>query len=286
MGKIIDGKGLAEKIRGEIAIEVSTLKEKAGIVPRLVVVLVGDDPASLVYVRNKEKACLEAGIVGEVVRLPENTDEKTVIETVRKINSRSDVDGVLVQLPLPKGINQQRVLSEISSNKDVDGLDPENIGRLIKGENPSFIACTPQGCLELILSTGIEIKGKDAVVVGRSNIVGKPMAFLLLEKHATVTVCHSRTKNIGEVTKRADILVAAVGRSKMIKADMVKPGAVVIDVGMNRDENKKLCGDVDFQAVRDVASFITPVPGGVGPMTIAMLLRNTLLSAKRRAKII
>jgi len=282
MAQIIDGKGIAKKIRGEVAAEVAILREKKGVVPKLCVVLVGEDPASQVYVRNKEKACREAGIESETRRLPASVDEKELIDIVKSLNKDKNVDGVLVQLPLPKKIDAKKVLDEVVAEKDVDGLHPLNMGRLLKGEDPLFIPCTPQGIIELILSTGIEIKGKEAVVVGRSNIVGKPIALLLLQRHATVTLCHSRTRDLGEVCRRADILVASVGSPRIVHGDMVKEGAVVIDVGVNRVEGK-LVGDVDFDAAKEKAAFITPVPGGVGPMTIAMLLKNTLLAAKRRA---
>jgi len=282
MVKIIDGKGIAKKIRGEVVAEVAILKEKKGVVPKLCVVLVGEDLASQLYVRNKEKACREAGIESETRRLPASVDEKELIDIVKSLNKDKNVDGVLVQLPLPKKIDAKKVLDEVVAEKDVDGLHPLNMGRLLKGEDPLFIPCTPQGIIELILSTGIEIKGKEAVVVGRSNIVGKPIALLLLQRHATVTLCHSRTRDLGEVCRRADILVASVGSPRIVHGDMVKEGAVVIDVGVNRVEGK-LVGDVDFDAAKEKAAFITPVPGGVGPMTIAMLLKNTLLAAKRRA---
>ncbi|MFC1571710.1 bifunctional methylenetetrahydrofolate dehydrogenase/methenyltetrahydrofolate cyclohydrolase FolD [Candidatus Margulisiibacteriota bacterium] len=282
MGQIIDGKGLAKKIRAEIAEKVAELKEKSKVVPKLCVVLAGDDQASQVYVRNKEKACQEADIKEETIRLPSTAKQSELVNVVRKLNKQKDVDGVLVQLPVPKGIDPIAVLNEIKAEKDVDGLHPLNMGKLLRGENPLFLPCTPQGIMELILSTGTEIKGKEVVVVGRSNIVGKPIALLLLQKHATVTLCHSRTRDLGEVTRRADILVASVGKPKIVSGEMVKPGAVVIDVGMNRVEGK-LGGDVDFEAAKAKAAFITPVPGGVGPMTIAMLLKNTLISAQRRA---
>jgi len=280
MGQTIDGKAIAKGIRGEIAGKVNALKEKRGVTPKLSVVLVGEDPASQVYVRSKEKACAEAGMESEVHRPKASVDEKTLIDLVRTLNKDKSVHGILVQLPLPKGISALAVLNEISPEKDVDGLHPLNMGRLLKGENPLFVPCTPQGIMELLLSTGVEIKGKEAVVVGRSNIVGKPIAFLLLQKHATVTLCHSRTRDLGEVTRRADILIASVGSPRIVHGDMVKEGALVVDVGVNRVEGK-LVGDVDFDGAKDKASFITPVPGGVGPMTIAMLLKNTLAAAQR-----
>lgn len=282
MAQIIDGKAIAEGIRKEAAEKTEKLKEEKGIIPKLCVLLVGEDPASQVYVRNKEKACAEVGIESEVFCLPASTDEKKAIDLVRALNKDKKTHGVLVQLPLPKGINAQNVFNEVSPAKDVDGLHPINLGKLLKGEDPLFIPCTPQGIIELVLSTGQEIKGKEAVVVGRSNIVGKPVALLLLQRHATVTLCHSRTRDLGEVTRRADILVASVGSPRIIHGDMVKEGSIIIDVGVNRVEGK-LVGDVDFEAAREKAAFITPVPGGVGPMTIAMLLKNTLLAAGRAA---
>ncbi|MDI6731914.1 MAG: bifunctional methylenetetrahydrofolate dehydrogenase/methenyltetrahydrofolate cyclohydrolase FolD [Candidatus Margulisbacteria bacterium] len=285
MVKIIDGKEEAARIREEIRIETEELKREKRIAPGLRVILVGDDPASQAYVRNKEKASAEAGIDGQTLRYPASITENELISVVKKLNSDPVVDGLLVQLPLPKGMNTQKVLDAISYEKDVDGLSPLNMGKLLRGENPLFVACTPKGIMHLILSTGIELKGKEAVVVGRSNIVGKPMALLLLEKHATVTICHSRTKDLGEVCRRADVLVAAVGFPELIKGDMVKDGAIVIDVGTNRVDGKWV-GDVEFEPASKRASFITPVPGGVGPMTIAMLLENTLIAAKRRAGII
>ncbi len=285
MGQIINGKEIALKIREELGEEVKKLKAEKGITPKLSVVLVGEDAASQVYVRNKEKACEKAGMIGETHRISASTSEKSLIDLVKSLNKQDDIDGVLVQLPLPKHLDARKVLDEIIPEKDVDGLHPLNLGKLLKSEDPLFTACTPQGIMQLLLSTGVEIKGKEAVVVGRSNIVGKPIALLLLHQHATVTVCHSRTKDLGATCRRADILIASVGSAKLIKADMVKEGAIVIDVGMNRLDNK-LCGDVDFEAVKEKASFITPVPGGVGPMTIAMLLKNTLIAAKRRASVL
>lgn len=282
MAEIIDGKSIAKRIRGEVAGGVEKLKNEKGITPKLCVVLVGEDPASQIYVRNKEKACAEAGIASETRRIPASIKEKELIDLIKALNKDASVHGILVQLPLPKGLDAIRVLNEISPDKDVDGLHPLNMGKLLKGEDPLFVPCTPQGILELILSTGTEIKGKEAVVVGRSNIVGKPVSLMLLQRHATVTICHSRTRDLGEETRRADILVATVGSPRIIHGDMVKGGAVVIDVGMNRLEGK-LVGDVDFEAARGKAAFITPVPGGVGPMTIAMLLKNTLLAAQRKA---
>jgi methylenetetrahydrofolate dehydrogenase (NADP+)/methenyltetrahydrofolate cyclohydrolase len=279
MAQVIDGKGIAAGIRRELSEEVRRFRDEKRVVPKLCVVLVGEDPASQIYVRSKERACDSAGMEGETRRIPASIKQEQLIELVRSINNDKTVHGLLVQLPLPKGLDPIAVLDEISPEKDVDGLHPLNMGKLLRGEKPMHVPCTPQGIMELILSTGVEIKGKEAVVVGRSNIVGKPISLLLLGKHATVTICHSRTIDLGAVTRRADILVASVGSPHIIHGDMVREGAVVIDVGMNRLENK-LVGDVDFDAAKEKAAFITPVPGGVGPMTIAMLLRNTLNAAR------
>jgi len=281
MGKLIDGKATGLEIRAEIKARCEALKAK-GVQPGLAVVLVGEDPASHIYVRNKERGCEQAGIRSFAVRLPADTDQATLEAEIERLNADPEVDGILVQLPLPKGLDEQRIISLISPGKDVDGFHVQSMGALMIGSK-GFVPCTPKGCMELIKRTGISVSGKEAVVVGRSNIVGKPMAMLLLAESATVTVCHSRTKDLGEHTRRADILIAAVGRPEMITADMVKPGAVVIDVGINRLPSGKVVGDVDFEGVEKVASYITPVPGGVGPMTIAMLLLNTLESAEARA---
>ena len=280
MGEIIDGKKVAELLRGEVAAEVHKLKTERDIIPGLAAVLVGDNPASQIYVRNKRRACEEVGIYSEEYKLPEETTEDDLLSLIEKLNRDEKIHGILVQLPLPKHINEAKIIRTVSPLKDIDGFHPENVGLLVEG-NPRFIPCTPHGVIKLLDYYGIEIQGKEAVVVGRSNIVGKPVSLLLLHRHATVTVCHSRTRNLGEVTKRADILVAAIGRARMIKGDMVKEGAVVIDVGINRLDDGKLAGDVDFEGVVNKASYITPVPGGVGPMTIAMLLWNTFSSAKR-----
>jgi methylenetetrahydrofolate dehydrogenase (NADP+) / methenyltetrahydrofolate cyclohydrolase len=277
--KIIDGKSRAKQIRDEIKEQVIEAI-KSGIKPKLCVVLVGDDPASHIYVSNKEKDCAEVGFLSETYRLPADAKESDVIAAVEKLNKDRSVHGMIVQLPLPDHISEENVLSKILPSKDVDGLGVFNLGLLFKGEGDPLVSCTPQGCIDLIRSTGVEIKGKNAVVVGRSNIVGKPMAILLLRDHATVTICHSRTVDLPSITSRADILVAAIGKAKMIRADMVKKGAIVIDVGMNRTK-EGLLGDVDFENVKEVAGFITPVPGGVGPMTRAMLLKNTLKAALR-----
>ncbi len=278
MAKIIDGKVVSQKVKDEIKMEVIGLKEK-GIKPGLAVVIVGDDPASKVYVRNKKLACEQCGIYSEEYALPETTSQKELIDLVKTLNNSPAVNGILVQMPLPKHLDENEVIQAISPIKDVDAFHAENVGKIMIGDY-NFLPCTPAGVMELIKSTGIDINGKDCVVIGRSNIVGKPMAMLLLHAHGTVTICHSRTKDLKAVCKGADILVAAVGIAKFVKKDMVKEGAVVIDVGINRDENGKLLGDVDFEEVEKLASYITPVPGGVGPMTIAMLMKNTLNAAK------
>lgn len=278
MAKLIDGKAIAAKVRGDIAEEVSRLKEQ-GISPCLAVILVGEDPASQVYVRNKEKACAQVGMLSEVYRMPESTTQEELLEKVRELAGRREVHGILVQLPLPKHIDESSVINAIPPEKDVDAFHPVNVGKIMMGDF-DFLPCTPAGVMRLLDECGIEVKGKECVVIGRSNIVGKPQAMLLLHRHGTVTICHSRTQNLKEVARRADILVVAIGRAKFVTADMVKPGAVVIDVGMNRNEAGKLCGDVDFENVEKVAGWITPVPGGVGPMTITMLLQNTIKAAQ------
>ena len=279
---IIDGKAVSQQTREKIAVETKDLKEKTGITPGLAVVIVGDDPASRVYVNNKKKACAEVGFYSEEHALSAETTQEDLVKLVRELNSREEIDGILVQLPLPKHIDEKAVIEAISPKKDVDAFHEQNVGKIMIG-NYSFLPCTPAGIVELIDSIGVDVTGKECVVIGRSNIVGKPMAMLMLHKNATVTICHSRTKNLPEVCRRADILIAAVGIAKFVKADMVKPGAIVIDVGMDRDENGKLCGDVDFENVKEVAGYLTPVPGGVGPMTISMLMKNTLTAAKERA---
>ncbi|HOP54030.1 MAG TPA: bifunctional methylenetetrahydrofolate dehydrogenase/methenyltetrahydrofolate cyclohydrolase FolD [Bacillota bacterium] len=277
---IIDGKALAKEKRAEIAKQVEALKEK-GVTPGLAVVLVGEDPASQIYVRNKHKACEEVGIYSRKITLPEETTEEELLKIIDELNNDPEIDGILVQLPLPKHIDPDKVILSISPDKDVDGFHPVNAGRLLTGQD-GFSPCTPLAVMELIKSAGVDVSGKEAVVVGRSNIVGKPVSMLLLRENATVTICHSRTKNLADVCRRADILVAAVGRPEMITADYVKEGAVVIDVGINRVGEKKVVGDVAFDEVKDKVAQITPVPGGVGPMTITMLLYNTLLSAQKR----
>lgn len=278
--QILDGKALAAEIRSEVKTLVAALAEK-GVSTALAVILVGDDSASQVYVRNKIKACADTGIRSLEFRMPAETTQQQLLAKIAELNADENVDGILVQLPLPKQINADAVISAIDPAKDVDGFHVANAGALVTGKQ-GFVPCTPFGVMRLIEKSGVDPRGKSAVIVGRSNIVGKPMALLLLAADATVTVAHSRTPDLCAVTRNADILVAAVGRAKLIKADMVKPGAVVIDVGMNRDENGKLCGDVDFSEVKAIAGSITPVPGGVGPMTIAMLMQNTALAAQMR----
>ena len=278
--QILDGKALAAEIRTEVKAQVEVLAQK-GVHTALAVVLVGDDPASQVYVRNKIKACADAGIKSLEFRMSSETTQEALLARIAELNANDSVDGILVQLPLPPQINAEAVIAAIDPDKDVDGFHTANAGALVTGKE-GFVPCTPFGVMRLIDKSGVDPAGKTAVIVGRSNIVGKPMALLLLAANATVTVAHSKTPDLGAVTRTADILVAAVGRAKLIKADMVKPGAVVIDVGMNRDENGKLCGDVDYDSVKEVAGHITPVPGGVGPMTIAMLLQNTVIAARKR----
>ena len=282
MYKLIDGKAIAAEMRQDIKREVSAFKSALNREIGLAVVLVGENPASKIYVKNKIKACEEVGVKSYAYYLPETSPQKAVEELVSGLADDDNLDGILVQLPLPAHIDAERALSLIPTGKDVDGFSAENIGKLAMGEK-CLVACTPNGVMKMLEYYGVELSGKRAVVVGRSNIVGKPMALLLLNADATVTVCHSRTRNLKEECLKADVLVAAVGKAKFITADMVKDGAVVVDVGMNRDENGKLCGDVDFEAVKDKCSYITPVPGGVGPMTITMLLFNTVTAAKRSA---
>ena len=280
--RIIDGKAIAEKIRSEIAAQTAEFVRQTGSVPHLAAILVGDDPGSAVYVRGKQKACEKAGLKSTLHRLPATTTEDELLSLVRQCNENADVHGILVQLPLPKQINPQRVLDAVSPMKDVDAFHPENVGRIVQGR-PRFLPCTPHGVQRLLIESGTMINGAEVVVLGRSEIVGKPMALMLLQKgpaaDATVTICHSRTHNLPDVTRRADILIAAIGSPQFVKQEMVKLGAVVIDVGINR-VGEKLLGDVDFESVSQVASAITPVPGGVGPMTIAMLLANTLTAAR------
>ncbi|MCH5206092.1 MAG: bifunctional methylenetetrahydrofolate dehydrogenase/methenyltetrahydrofolate cyclohydrolase FolD [Oscillospiraceae bacterium] len=269
--KIIDGKEISAAVKEQVRAEIERDKLSVG----LAVVIVGDDPASRVYVNNKKKACELCGIKSYEYALPENTSEEQLLELVDTLNSDKNVNGILVQLPLPGHLNEKKVIERISPEKDVDAFHESNVGRIMIG-NYAFLPCTPAGCMELIHSTGVEVAGKECVVIGRSNIVGKPMAMLLLHENGTVTVCHSKTKNLAEVCRRADILIAAVGRANFVTGDMIKEGAVVIDVGINRLDNGKLCGDVKFDEAVEKAGYITPVPGGVGPMTIAMLMKNTV----------
>ena len=284
MAKILDGKAVSQRIKDELKIEVESIKAK-GVNPGLAVVIVGDNPASRVYVNSKKKACAEIGIASFEYALEESTTEEELLALVRKLNDDNTVNGILVQLPLPKHINEETIINAITPEKDVDAFHPVNVGKIMIG-NFDFLPCTPAGVMELIKESNIELEGKKCVVVGRSNIVGKPQSMLLLHKNATVTICHSRTKNLAEECRQADVLVVAVGRANMITGDMVKEGAVVIDVGMNRLPDKKLCGDVDFESVSKVASYITPVPGGVGPMTIATLMKNTVTAAKKSGNLI
>ena len=278
MFSIIDGNKIAQDIRNEVRLGTLELKQK-GIVPGLAVILVGDDPASKIYVGKKTQDCAEVGFLSREYKLPEATSEEKLLSLIDDLNKDKLIHGILVQLPVPKHIRTDKIIESIDPRKDVDGFHPYNVGRLVAG-NPCHSSCTPYGIMELFDRSGIELSGKEAVVVGRSNIVGKPMALMLLARNATVTICHTRTRDLAAVTRRADILVAAAGRAQMIKGDMVKEGVVVIDVGTNRLDNGKLAGDVDFSAVSLKASYITPVPGGVGPMTRAMLMKNTLNAAK------
>ena len=278
--KIIDGKALAASVRADLANRVEALVAK-GHRPGLAVVLVGEDPASQVYVRNKIRACESTGITSIEHRLPAQTSEKALLELITTLNTDPAVDGILVQLPLPSHINAERVIDTISPQKDVDGFHVASAGALLTGKR-GFLPCTPYGVMKMIESVGNDLRGKHAVIVGRSNIVGKPQALLMLAKDATVTIAHSKTKNLADLTRNADVLVAAVGRAKFITADMIKPGALVLDVGINRDAGGKLCGDVDTEPAKSVAGWITPVPGGVGPMTIAMLMTNTVEAVERR----
>lgn len=284
MAQIIDGKAVSAAVKEEVAAETAKLKDEHGLKVGLAVVIVGNDSASRVYVNNKKKACETVGFQSFEYALDENTTQEQLLDLVNVLNRDERVNGILVQLPLPKHIDEKAIINAISPDKDVDAFHPVNVGKIMIGEY-SFLPCTPAGVMRLIESTGVDITGKQCVVVGRSNIVGKPQAMLLLQKNGTVTVCHSKTKNLKEICLGADILVVAIGRAKFITGDMIKEGAVVIDVGMDRDENGKLCGDVDFESAKEKAGYITPVPGGVGPMTIAMLMKNTLTAAKQQAGI-
>lgn len=283
MAHILDGKEVSAVLRTEIAQRAQALVQSCGVRPALAVILVGDNPASAVYVRNKKRACEQTGFLSYEITYPAGVEEETLLAKIEELNRDPAVHGILVQLPLPPHIHADKVTMCIAPEKDVDAFHPRNVGGILLGKY-RFLPCTPAGVMELLRYYRIPIEGRECVVVGRSNIVGKPMALLLLEANGTVTVCHSRTRGLAEICRRADILVSAVGRAGFITADMVKPGAVVVDVGMNRNEEGKLCGDVDFAAVSERASYITPVPGGVGPMTITMLLRNTLVSAEQAAR--
>ena len=281
MAQIIDGKKVSAQVKEQVREEAAQLKASAGLQVGLAVVIVGNNPASRVYVKNKKKACEAVGFQSFEYALEEDTTQEELLELVEVLNENPQINGILVQLPLPKQIDEKAIIDAISPEKDVDAFHPSNVGRIMIGSY-AFLPCTPAGVMELIASTGVSVSGKNCVVIGRSNIVGKPMAMLLLHQNGTVTICHSRTQNLKEICAKADILVAAVGKANFVTADMVKEGAVVIDVGMNRLEDGKLCGDVDFAAVEPKAGYITPVPGGVGPMTIAMLMRNTLTAAKQQ----
>lgn len=283
MAVLIDGKLVSEKTREDIKNEISVFKDEYDRAPGLAVIVVGNDPASAVYVRNKHRACLSVGINSYQIELPEEATETELLSKIAELNNNPEVNGILVQLPLPKHISEGKVTAAILPEKDVDAFNAENVGRIMTG-GYDFLPCTPAGIIRLLEFYNIEISGKRCAVIGRSNIVGKPMAMLLLEKNGTVTVCHSKTENLSDITKTADIVVVAIGRPKFLTAEMVKPGATIIDVGINRGDDGKLVGDVDFDAVSEVVSYITPVPGGVGPMTITMLLKNTLLAAKKQIK--
>lgn len=277
MAQCIDGKAVSLSLRKKLQAQVEQLKSQ-GITPGLAVVIVGDNPASRIYVNNKKQACQELGILSEEHALSRETTQEELLDLIQQLNVRKEIHGILVQLPLPEHLDEKRVIHSIDPDKDVDAFHPRNVGQIMIGDS-RFVPCTPAGILELIDSTGIEVAGKECVVIGRSNIVGKPMALLMLHRNATVTICHSYTKDVAQVSRRGDILIAAVGKANFVGADMVKPGALVIDVGMNRDQNGKLCGDVDFAVVEPIAGWITPVPGGVGPMTITMLMQNTIVAA-------
>jgi len=282
MAVVMDGKATALSVRKGLRPRIARLIEK-GIDPALTVILVGEDPASAIYVRNKEKMCARLGIKSEVIRMDARTTQDELCAELRRLNEDNSIHGILVQLPLPKHIDEVAVLNIVAAEKDVDCFHPVNAGKLLRGEK-GFLACTPAGVMRMLEEYGVDIAGKEAVVIGRSNIVGKPLAILLLQQNATVTICHSRTRDLAEVTRRADILVAAIGKGRFVTADMVKPGAVVVDVGVNRMEDGKVAGDVDYDAVEPIASYITPVPGGVGSMTIAMLMENTVFAAEQYGK--
>lgn len=282
MAKIISGKEISAKLKNSLKEQVTQLSNN-GIKPALAVIIVGEDPASKVYVRNKKKACEEVGIKSLEFAMPEQTTEPELLSLIDELNSQRDIDGILVQLPLPSHLNEKNVIEHINPLKDVDAFHAINVGKIMTG-NFEFLPCTPAGIIHLLDASNIEISGKHCVIIGRSNIVGKPLAMLMLHRDATVTICHSKTQSLKEHCRTADILVAAVGRANFVTADMVKPGAVVVDVGINRCADGKLCGDVDFENVKNIASYITPVPGGVGPMTVAMLMQNTAIAARLRVK--
>lgn len=284
MAQLINGKEVSASVKAQVAKEAAQLADEKGLKVGLAVVIVGNNPASRVYVNSKKKACEEVGFQSHEYALDENTTQEQLLDLIDVLNRDSKINGILVQLPLPKHIDETAIINAISSEKDVDAFHPENVGKIMIGDY-SFLPCTPAGVMDLIASTGVEISGKNCVVIGRSNIVGKPMAMLLLHKSGTVTICHSKTRNLAEICRQADILVVAIGKANFVTGDMIKEGAVVIDVGMNRLENGKLCGDVEFESAEKKAGFITPVPGGVGPMTIATLMRNTLTAAKQQAGI-
>ena len=277
----IDGKNISLKRKDELKIKIEKLKNEGKRIPKLTVILVGDNQASQTYVRNKERGCTYVGMLSEIIRLDASTSEEELIQVIQRLNNDETVDGRLVQLPLPDHIHEERILDLIDPSKDVDGFHPSNVAKLLLGQD-GLVPCTPKGMMVLLDEIGYDLTGKEVVVVGRSNIVGKPVSLLCLQRNATVTIAHSRTSNLAEVCKRADVLIAAIGKAKFFTKEYVKDGAVVLDVGINRDENNKLCGDVDYQDVNDIASYITPVPGGVGPMTIAMLLENTLEAYLKR----
>lgn len=283
--KILDGKYVSQKVRDLIKKEIIGIKEVKGIVPGLAVIQVGDNLASKIYVNSKIKQCAEVGIESKSFIMPTNTSEKDLLKKIEELNNDETVDGILVQLPLPNHIDTPKIIEAIDINKDVDGFKPENLGKVVLGDETALISCTPAGILRLFEEYNIALEGKDIVVIGRSNIVGKPMTALLINEGATVTVCNSKTKNLAEKTKNADVIIVAIGKAKFLKGDMIKDDAIIIDVGINRDENNKICGDVDFESVKEKISYITPVPGGVGPMTIAMLLNNTLKAFKIGKKI-
>ena len=283
MATIINGKEVSKNLREEMKNESALFEAQTGVKPGLAVIIVGDDPASQIYVRNKGLACEEVGFYSEIHRLPAETTEAELLELVHSLNKNEKIHGILVQSPLPSHLDEALIVNNIDYNKDVDAFHPVNVGKIMIGDY-NFLPCTPAGVMELLKAYDIDVTGKEVAVVGRSNIVGKPQAMLMLHSNATVTICHSRTKNLSEVLRRADVVVMAIGKAKFLKGDMIKEGAVVIDVGMDRDENGKLCGDVDFDECEKKASFITPVPGGVGPMTITMLMKNTLTAAKTQVK--